>query len=211
MTDTAGAMVFHKSFIAYVYTAVGTLLLAGFLGLIDAAVSGGAKSFVTLLVVAVVVRGLYRLAWLRSISWTVMPGGLSIRRGILPWRKLSWFNPWPNLFEGWYRHGFFGFILNYGTCGVTRGEGVTTKMSDTRMHDAKRLCGLVNEGIGTHRQRMMPAAAMPVAAPAPPVAGPTVAAPADPLAGLSEISRLLANGDITREEFDRLKARLIGS
>ena len=208
MTNTTGVTVFHKSAVAYLYTALSTVVLAGFLGLVAATLSGGVKSFFVLLVLVVVARGLYRLAWLRSVSWTVTSDGLQIRRGILPWRKWSWYNPWATLFEGWYRHGFFGFLLNYGTSGVTRGEGVTSKIAESRMHDAKRLTVLINDGIASHRQRMAPALATP--APAPPVA-PPVAAPADPVSGLSEISRLLANGEITREEFDTLKARLIGS
>jgi hypothetical protein len=206
MTTAAGSTVFHKSVIAYIYTALATIVLAGFLGLVEAELTGGGRTFVTLIILAVLVRGVYRLAWLRSVTWTVTADGLQVRRGILPWRKLSWYNPWATLFEAWYKHGFFGYLLRYGTCGVTRGEGVTTQMSDTRMGNAKRLTGLINSGVQGYRQRMTP-----MMTTAPPAAAPVVASPADPVTGLSELSRLLSNGDITREEFDRLKSRLIGS
>lgn len=201
MTTTSGGEVFRKSVIAYLYTIVGTVLLAGFLGLVDAAVSGGAKTFVTLIIVAVLVRGAYRVAYLHSITWTVLPDGLRIRGGILPWRATDWHNPWPALFESSYRHGFFGFLLNYGTCLVTRSEGVTTNQTENRMHDAKRLSGMINTGIANQRARMVP-----VAAPAP---APAAAVRSDPVAGLTDLARLLANGDISRAEYDTLKARLI--
>ncbi|KQU67511.1 hypothetical protein ASD62_13680 [Phycicoccus sp. Root563] len=202
MTTTSGGVVFRKSLIAYLYTIVGTVLLAGFLGLVAAGLSGGAKTFVTLLVVAVLVRGAYRVAYLHSVTWTVLPEGLRIRGGILPWKALDWHNPWPALFESSYRHGFFGFVLNYGTCVVRRSEGVTTNQTENRMHDAKRLSGMINTGIANHRARMVP-----VAAPPPPT--PTAAVRPDPVAGLTDLARLLANGDISRAEYDTLKARLI--
>jgi hypothetical protein len=209
MTTRSGTTVFHKSAVAYVYTGLWLVVVAGFLGLVEAQLEGGARSFVGLLIFLVVIRSIYRMLWLRSVSWTVTPDGVRVRRGILPWRKLTWYNPWGNLFEAWYQHGFFGFALNYGTAGVTRTEGVTTKMSDSRIHNAKHLTALINDHIQAQRQRMVPVHPFqPV--PSAPAAAAAVAS-ADPVAGLTELSRLLANGDITREEFERLKGRLLGT
>ncbi|MFC8502336.1 hypothetical protein ACFUC1_08250 [Pedococcus sp. NPDC057267] len=209
MTTTSGTTVFHKSAVAYVYTGLWLVVVAGFLGLVEAQLEGGARSFVGFVIFLVVVRSIYRMLWLRSVSWTVTPDGVRVRRGILPWRKLTWYNPWGNLFEAWYQHGFFGFALNYGTAGVTRTEGVTTKMSDSRIHNAKRLTALINDHIRAHRERMVPTYPYQPVQPTPVAAAPGT--PADPLAGLTELSRLLANGDITRDEFERLKVRLLGA
>jgi hypothetical protein len=219
VTTATPIRTFRKSPVAYLGTFLWTCILVFVLSAVASGLSGGGRSFFQLLWVLALIRGIYRLAYLSTVRWVVGPEGLTVARGILPWRKWNRFAPWSTIFEAFYTKSFIGHFLGYGTVTVRRAEGVTSAWKETRMQGSHQLTGTINAALAQHRNLMAPA---PMAAPPPaPAAVPapapepmaSAAASPTPWAGtdsLSDLARLKANGDITEEEYARLKARIIG-
>jgi hypothetical protein len=72
------------------------------------------------------------------------------------------------------------------------------------MQNSKVLAGLVNDRLAEHRASMKPASVQPPAQP-------IIPAQSVGTDSLSDLARLKASGDITVEEYERMKARIIGS
>jgi hypothetical protein len=187
---------FKKSFTAYLGLFARTLLLLAVpVGVALAADSSGVQLGFGILAALILARQIYRFFYMRSIRWVVSDGHVVVRAGLLPWRKWSFDHPYETMFEAFYQHGFFGHFLNYGTCTIRRSEGVTSALSERQMHDAKTLVGIVNSKIASARAAK---------------AGAPVIAQVTQFDGLAELARLRANGDLTADEFEALKARIIG-
>jgi hypothetical protein len=207
MDKSTGSQKFHKSFVAFLTTAVVAGVLVTIFTSIAASTSGGVKSLCQVVSTLIFLWGLYRLIYLFTIRWLVDQQGVTISRGILPWRRSSFFVPYDNIFEAFSQHGFFGYFLQYGTATLRRTEGSTTALSDTRMHRSKKLTGLINAALQQlHAQaRVQPQPAVPQ--PAVPVSGTGTS----DIEKLGQLSLMRANGDITEAEYAVLKARIIGS
>ena len=193
---------FRKHFVAYVGEVLVTLILVFIFAASASGDSGGVSSFFDLLTFLSIVRGVYRIFYLRTVRWVVSPQGLSVSRGILPWRKWYFLAPYETIFEAFSSHSFLGHFLKYGTIGIRRAEGVTSQWQEKRIKGSRELAELVNSRLADLRASMRP----PVAA-APPV----IPAQAVAQDSLSDLARLKANGDITVDEYERMKARIIGS
>lgn len=202
MSTVNASRTFRKSAIAYIGSALLTVVLVFILAAAASAGSGGVRSFLDLLTSLAVVRGVYRLFYLRTVRWVVSPQGLSVSRGILPWRKWHSHAPYETIFEAFYTKSFFGHFLHYGTIGIRRAEGVTSQWQEKYIHRSAQLAGLINSRLAEVRAAMRPAAA---------AAAPVIPAQAVGRDSLSDLARLKANGDITVEEYERMKARIIGS
>jgi Short C-terminal domain len=192
---------FRKSFVAYIGVVLGSLILVFVLAAIASGTSGGASSFFDLLVFLAIVRGIYRIFYLRTVRWVVSPEGLSVAQGILPWRKSYLHAPYETIFEAYYLKSFIGHFLHYGTCGIRRAEGVTSQWQEKRMQGSAELAGLINSRLAALRASMKPG----------PAAAPAIPAQSVGVDSLSDLVRLKASGDITVEEYERMKARIIGS
>ena len=204
MSTVNASRTFRKSPVAYIGSVLLTLILVFILSAVAAGGTGGVRSFFELLTFLAVVRRIYRLFYLHTIRWVVSPQGLSVSRGILPWRKWHFLAPYETIFEAFYTKSFVGHFLNYGTIGIRRAEGVTSQWQEKRMQNSKVLAGLVNDRLAEHRASMKPA-------PMQPPAQPIIPAQSVGTDSLSDLARLKASGDITMEEYERMKARIIGS
>jgi hypothetical protein len=187
---------FRKSFVAYIRHVAGTVLW------LAAPVAGALATDRPLrsvfILAGIVIFGwrIYGLVWLHTIRWVVRDGGLVVAHGILPWRKSHVEHGYSTIFEAFYQHGFFGHFLNYGTCTIRRTDGVSTGQRESQMKNAKQLVTLIN----SHR-RDHDAPPRPVAA----------AATVRQLSvdSLTQLAELKASGDLSAEEYDVLKARIV--
>jgi hypothetical protein len=193
---------FRKHFIAYAGEVLVTLILVFIFAASASGDSGGVSSFFDLLTFLSIVRGVYRIFYQRTVRWVVSPQGLSVSRGILPWRKWYALAPYETIFEAGYTKSFIGHFLHYGTIYIRRAEGMTSQWREKHISRSAELAGLINSRLADQRASMRPAAA---------AVQPVIPAQAVAQDSLSDLARLKANGDITAEEYERMKARIIGS
>jgi hypothetical protein len=191
--------VFRKSFVAYIRWFLGVLIWVGIPLAVGLNRSGTLRTVLLLVALFFVARRIYLLFLLRSIRWEVREDGLFIGSGILPWRRGSFLCPYETIFEAVYNRRFLGHFLHYGTVSIRRAEGVTSAMSESYMNNGLVLVTLVSERLAGLR-----AAMKPTAAPA------MTLAPAG-VGDLAELARLKASGDITAEEYELMKSRIIGA
>jgi len=137
---------------------------------------------------------IYQLFWMRSIQWIITDEGVRIKRGLLPWRKIDFMHPYESIFEAYYDFGFFAKLFGYGGCNLRRTEGVTTEIHETRMHNAARIIGLINEHLKKLRKEAKGAIISPAKSDA---------------EELSHLAKLKENGDISAKEFEIMKQKII--
>src|SRR5262249_40123053 len=115
--------------------------------------------------------------------------------------KSAFICPYETIFEAYYRRGFFGHFLNYGTCTIRRTEGITSAHREAYMRGARELTGLVNDRVAQDRAARRPQAAQTVVAAAP---------QGGSISELTELAKLRTSGDISEAEYEQMKSRIIG-
>jgi hypothetical protein len=188
---------FRKHSIAYVRWAIGTLILLGVPVAIAAATSGGVRIAFGVLAVLVAGRRLHLLLILRSFRWTVTENELRLAAGVLAWKKVDIALPYETIFDVSYNNGLLGHYLHYATVVVRRSEGMTTAWRDRHIRDGHVLAGLIADQLAKYRATLKP--------------GAVTAAGGDGVESLGELAKLRANGDITGEEYETMKAKIIGA
>ena len=155
MSTVNASRTFRKSPVAYIGSVLLTLILVFILSAVAAGGTGGVRSFFELLTFLAVVRGIYRLFYLHTIRWVVSPQGLSVSRGILPWRKWHFLAPYETIFEAFYTTKPNGM-----------GMGLAISRSIIEAH-AGRLWAEANRGRGATFSISLPAAREGSLTPAP--------------------------------------------
>ena len=95
----------------------------------------------------------YQYLLLSSVRWAIIESRISITSGVLPWKKFSYQAPFWQLFDSWYGHSFWGWLLGYGTVKIRLREGTTHEISESFMRGAKVLCAEINAGIERTQRR----------------------------------------------------------
>jgi uncharacterized membrane protein YdbT with pleckstrin-like domain len=139
--------------------------------------------------------GIYNLLYLRTIEWIITDEEMRVKSGILPWRKRSFDHPYETIFEAYFNFGFFAKIFGYGTCVIRRTEGNTTAETESYMHDAKKITGLINARVKELRKAQRPATLAPTTRSA--------------VQELADLAKLKAAGDISVEEFETMKGKIV--
>ncbi len=202
------------SFVAYIGSLIGNAIFIGivnaiFFGIHWVMIDKGASASVVQYLswawiginVYLVLMAIYRLFYLRSIRWIISDDGVRIVAGILPWAKSDMMHPYETIFEAFYEFGFFAKLFRYGTCHIRRTEGVTTEISQEKMHNAARVSALINEKVRELRKQ----------AKAQPVVSPVVSTTSSATEELARLGQLRADGTITDEEFEQMKRKIIDS
>jgi hypothetical protein len=190
---------FKKSGVVYVFLGIGTLVALAIPGVVVVFTDSWVRLGFIIFGLIIVARAIYMLFYLRTVRWELRNDEIVVMEGILPWRKHFFDHPYETIFEAYFQHGFFGHFLNYGTCSIRRAEGQTTTRSESHMHDAKTLVSIVNAKVAAVRATAR--AGAPVA----------VAAGQTGVESLTELARLRSNGDISADEYEVMKGRLIGA
>lgn len=194
-----------KSIVAYIRSAVATFIwLMIFGGGTFAAAFGGAPLFAVIGVGAcllIAAKGVYNLVYLKTVRWVLTEEGVRVTSGLLPWRKTSFNNPYETIFESFYEFGFFAKLFGYGTVTLRRTEGLTTAQSFLMMDAPGKITNRINGKLKELRQAQKPAVA------APPVVVQTARSEVQELA---ELVKLKAAGDISAEDFELMKNKILG-
>ena len=212
----------RKHWIAYARSIVGngvvSIILVGLVQEFATSGVGTATAVVFLLAILNIAR---RFLYLMSVSWTVTTEGLHIKRGFLPWKKQSVFDPKEHVYDAQYTRSAIGHFLHYGTVSYRRTEGTTSGTVEPLMAYPRRLVTMIigrdpmtgkavetaqGDSVrpATPAEAVAPEAATPVANSAPPGDG-SVAEE------LERLASLLEKGAISEEEYATLKARVIGA
>ncbi len=199
----------RKSFVAYISAIIGQLIFIGiingvFYGIAWGMGEGEAPETALRYLswawqgvnVYVVLMAIYSLFYIRTIQWIISDEGVRIKGGILPWRKNDILHPYETIFEAYYEFGFFAKLFRYGECSIRRAEGITTAISEKRMHNAARITGLINEKLQLVRKEIRGKVATT----------PTVRTDTEELAHLGQLK---TDGTISMEEFEIMKRKII--
>ena len=193
----------RKSLVAYLRSTIGTILFF----LIFATATGLASFYFdsvwifaigAALSLLVLVRGLLDFLYLSSVRWIIGEEDVRIVRGYLPWAKQDFTHPYETIFEAYYTFGFFAKMFGYGTLFIRRTEGVTTAESEPHMREAGKATKLINGKIKELRKaQKQPAITL-------------AAGGRSQVEELAALASMRASGDISDEDYEIMKQRVIG-
>jgi uncharacterized membrane protein YdbT with pleckstrin-like domain len=194
----------RKSFMAYVLSAIRTTFWF-VLWAIGAAVAFGFDHPIvgTILLgicLLVVANGVYNLIYLRTMKWVLTDEAVTVKFGILPWARTEFAHPYETIFEAFYTFGFFAKIFGYGELVIRRTEGNTTAETMSHMANPGVISAFINKKVKELRKAQK--APMSVT-----VAGAEAKSAVEQLA---ELARLRESGAITAEDYEIMKARIVG-
>ncbi|MCE7042796.1 SHOCT domain-containing protein [Dyadobacter sp. CY312] len=140
-----------------------------------------------------------KLISLGSVRWTLSPAGLYVTRGILPWTKIQMQIPIFDIYESLVSFGMFGHFLGYGHISIRRTEGVTSVIGETSMTGAKEFSGQINQLVQDYKMRKNTLIVNQA------YASPSISQQ------LKHLADLKNSGELTQDEYDTMKSRLINS
>ncbi len=186
-----------KAGIAY-FGVIFAVVVALFVVLIisEVATAGSSEPPLWFFVAVVVIIALGALKWksLNSTRWVVKQNQLIREWGFLPWTKRQ-FTYSTMILEAGYKVGFFKTLFGYSTIWMTTSHGTTQEHSEPYMKDVKRLAEEILLMVRRCKEAEEPAAA----------AAPQKSAVDE----LKELAALRANSDLSDEEFEMMKAKIL--
>jgi hypothetical protein len=147
-----------------------------------------------------VARGIYNLFYLRTMKWVLTDEAVTIKWGILPWARTDFGHPYETIFEAYYTFGFFAKIFGYGTLVMRRTEGNTTAETMSHMANPGVISTFINNKIKELRKAQKSPMAIAV----------TGSESKSAVEQLAELARLRESGAITAEDYEIMKARIVG-
>lgn len=175
------------------YVAPSALLFLGVLLFFGS----GHFSILKILGVALLFSALSAIAGLRKVKWTLTDDVLHIQRGVLPWRQTDLSIPIYDIYEAYTTRGMFGHFLNFAHIHIRRTEGRTTQFNESRMERAGELSGLINERVRDYKKNKHVTVIH------------TDTPERNIVSELKTLSDLRRAGDISEQEYERLKNDLI--
>lgn len=176
------------------------------------------------LAVFIIGRLVYLILYKRQYAYILTTQRVSTEWGLLPWQKKTSYLTLDNIFEGYAKQSIQEKMSNYGNVVLIKRDGLRSEYILEFIPDPLGFLGQINQ------QKEFPAgsqqgrhATVPGGPVLPLVAEPaTLATPFAPLSStaqgngsfdftekLEKLIQLKKDGDITPEEFDRLKAKLL--
>ena len=83
----------------------------------------------------------------KSTKWILTKEGLIMKSGFLPWTKSNFEVPIENIYEAYYRFGFWAKILGFGHLTIRRTEGTTSQFIATKMTNFKQITAKINSEV----------------------------------------------------------------
>jgi len=98
-----------------------------------------------------VLKATYDIIHLRSVMIWVNDNEVGFKYGILPWKKhYRYFTP-DQLFKAGFRHGFWSWLLRYGTVILTDAKGSTGGLEIYEINNARKIVGEINSLINSKK------------------------------------------------------------
>lgn len=145
----------------------------------------------------ILLSGLYRIVYLLSVKWQLFPDHLLVTEGIFPWGRTRLQIPVYHVYKAISSHRIAGYFLKYGTITIRRTDGVTTALTASRMAGAMRFCRQLNTIAQEYRLQ---------------ADTPRNNTPDNRLDIGQELTRIVElkkKGELTQDEFEKIKAQLL--
>lgn len=130
------------------------------------------------------------------VEWLFEENILTVKSGLLPWRRSIFEMDISQIFEAYYTKSFMGTILGFGGVHIRRTDGVTSAASQFTMTNHKKIVSAINKGIDEYKKE-----------------GTTKNETHNSKESLSDELKKLADlnkdGVISDEEFGKLKQKLL--
>lgn len=130
------------------------------------------------------------------IQWLFDDQVLTVKSGLLPWKKTLFEMDISQIYEIYYTNSFMGTLLGFGGLCVRRTDGVTSKIIELSMTNHKRITSAVNNSLSIHKKSGIQK---------PEQINSKESLP-DELRKLADLNK---DGVISDEEFEKLKNKLI--
>ena len=129
------------------------------------------------------------------IKWVFENEVLTIKSGLLPWRRTNFGFTKDKIYDIFYNKSFLGSILNYGHLTVRRTDGTTSRFSVSKMTNPKKMVQVVSASLEKNLTNSE-------------IQGnrPTKASVVDDLQKLADLQN---SGKISDDEFKKLKTRIL--
>lgn len=130
------------------------------------------------------------------VEWLFEDNILTVKSGLLPWRRSIFEMDISQIFEAYYTKSFMGTILGFGGVHIRRTDGVTSAVSQFTMTNHRKIVSAINKGIDEYKKKGTAKNETPNAR----------ESLSDELKKLADLNK---DGVISDDEFGRLKQKLL--
>jgi len=162
-----------------------------------------------ILVLAVLSRLIYIILYTREFTFIITNQRVRTEWGLLPWQKKMTYLTLDNIFEAYARQGINEKMFNYGNITLIKKDGLRSEYVLRFIPDPLNFLALIN------REKEQPSyrqviEAHPVLQPIVlPVPGQSASSAFQITEQLEKLIQLKKDGNLTEEEFEKLKSKLI--
>ncbi len=148
--------------------------------------------------IAMIVLNAIKIYSLTTVKWTLTSTDLYITKGILPWTKTQLQIPIFDIYESLVSYDMFGHIFGFGHITIRRTEGNTTQITETALTGAKNFSGYINQFVQDFKKNKHNVTIYQ-----------TTATKQSIREELKHLAELKNNGELTQDEYDKMKKILI--
>lgn len=130
------------------------------------------------------------------VEWIFENDVLTLKAGLLPWKRTFFVIDISQIYDAYYENSLLGTLLGYGSLHIRRTDGVTSKTSQFRMTNHKKIISQINNSLSLYKKNSLPQPEQII----------TKESLSDELRKLADLNK---DGVISDEEFQKLKNRLI--
>ena len=162
-----------------------------------------------ILVLAALIRLIYIILYKREFTYILTNKRIRTEWGLLPWQKKMTYLTLDNIFEAYARQGINEKMFNYGDITLIKKDGLRSEYVLSFIPDPLNFLTLIN------REKERPSyrqsdEARPVLQPIVlPVPGQSASSAFQITEQLEKLIQLKKDGNLTEEEFEKLKSKLI--
>jgi len=142
-------------------------------------------------------KALRRIILNYRVRWIFENDVLTIKDGFLPWRRSNFSIDKTQIYEAFYKNGFGGYIFKYGSVYIRRTDGVTSKIAESFMNNCKNIVNSINKAVAEMTKNESQ----------PDSQKETKISLSEELRELTDLNR---DGIISDDEYQKLKAKIIG-
>ncbi len=110
------------------------------------------KLIILSLLVIVILSTIYHVFLNNTVECIVHTGGVTIKGGILPWKKFEYNYAPYQIHNASYNTSFWAWLFNFGTINIDGTEGITSRRSEYMMSNAKKLQAEINSLVESYKE-----------------------------------------------------------
>ena len=162
-----------------------------------------------ILVLAVLGRLIYIILYKREFTYILTNQRVRTEWGLLPWQKKMTYLTFDNIFEAYTRQSINEKMLNYGDITLIKKDGLRSEYILSLIPDPLNFLTLINkekERLPSRQSEEVQPVLQPIVLPVP---GQSASGAFQITEQLEKLIQLKKDGNLTEEEFEKLKSKLI--